>query len=201
MIDECCIRQCVHPLHSDMKMKYLTDIKIIYESLLEDTQIKKQEREVKWNKKQNTSFHHFFSYFFKASPPPRLSGPTEKPEGKKITTRRTDGNVVLIPLRILEDEPNLVTGEPIKCGNCFAVLTSTGVLETDGEIKMWKWWEDILILLLLVCLCSIVNMRPENVLKLGSVDRCLGGILFHVIVSHGEVSCSNWSGIILVIQP
>lgn len=66
MIDECCIRQCVHPLHSDMKMKYLTDIKIIYESLLEDTQIKKQEREVKWNKKTKHFISSlFFLFYFK----------------------------------------------------------------------------------------------------------------------------------------
>ncbi|XP_059162190.1 circularly permutated Ras protein 1-like [Physella acuta] len=55
-----------------------------------------------------------------------------------VIEKKTDGNVVLIPLRNLANEPKLVTGDPIKCGQCLAVLTSTARLESEGELKTWK---------------------------------------------------------------
>uniref|UniRef100_A0A0B6ZYY1 Uncharacterized protein n=1 Tax=Arion vulgaris TaxID=1028688 RepID=A0A0B6ZYY1_9EUPU len=56
----------------------------------------------------------------------------------KVTEKKTDGNVVLIALKILGDEPNLVTGDPIKCAGCLAVLTSTAVLVEDGDTMTWN---------------------------------------------------------------
>ncbi|GFR80858.1 type A von Willebrand factor domain-containing protein [Elysia marginata] len=56
---------------------------------------------------------------------------------KKITTTKTDGNVVLIPLRDLANDPNLVTGDPITCKGCQVVLTSTATLVTVGETSSW----------------------------------------------------------------
>ncbi|XP_059162189.1 circularly permutated Ras protein 1-like isoform X2 [Physella acuta] len=55
-----------------------------------------------------------------------------------VIEKKTDGNVVLVPLRNLANEPKLVTGDPIKCVQCLAVLTSTARLESEGELKTWK---------------------------------------------------------------
>ncbi|BFZ11808.1 hypothetical protein BsWGS_14847 [Bradybaena similaris] len=58
--------------------------------------------------------------------------------GVKIKEKKLDANVVLIPLRILGDEPHLVTGDPITCAQCMAVLTSTAVLKANGDTKKWE---------------------------------------------------------------
>lgn len=75
-----------------------------------------------------------------AQAPPQVerSGETSRAE-IKIKEKKTDANVVLIPLRILGDEPHLVTGDPITCAQCMAVLTSTAVLKADGDTKKWEW--------------------------------------------------------------
>ncbi|XP_005100963.1 circularly permutated Ras protein 1 isoform X2 [Aplysia californica] len=68
--------------------------------------------------------------------PPRTYRAASAPT-KKVMQQKTDANVVLIPFGNLEEEPKLVTGDPIRCGKCRAVLTSTGKLESDGDTSIW----------------------------------------------------------------
>ncbi|KAK3751627.1 hypothetical protein RRG08_012688 [Elysia crispata] len=71
-------------------------------------------------------------------PPPSTLCVAEKTSNKKkIKTTKTDGNVILISLRDLANEPNLVTGDPITCKNCQAVLTGTSILIINGETSSW----------------------------------------------------------------
>lgn len=63
-----------------------------------------------------------------------------KPITRVDYQRKMDGNVVMLELGTLENELNLVTGDPIKCKSCEAVLSATACLEgTEGEKKTWKW--------------------------------------------------------------
>ena len=59
---------------------------------------------------------------------------------KKVKEQKTDANVVLISLRNLENEPNLITGDPIMCIQCRAVVTSTARLEFNGGRASWTWY-------------------------------------------------------------
>ena len=65
-----------------------------------------------------------------------------KPSSTRVVKQqKTDGNVVLLSLGKLAEEPNLVTGDPLRCGQCEAVLSSTSTLtpqEEDGK-KTWTW--------------------------------------------------------------
>ncbi|KAI8785193.1 circularly permutated Ras protein 1 [Biomphalaria glabrata] len=75
--------------------------------------------------------------------PPRFSNmPTanglDSDRVKKIKERKTDGNVILIPFKNLADDLQLVTGDPVKCGQCKAVLTSTARLEHEGDATIWN---------------------------------------------------------------
>ncbi|KAH9509945.1 hypothetical protein Btru_044693 [Bulinus truncatus] len=57
---------------------------------------------------------------------------------KKVKEKKTDGNVILIPFKNLADEFQLVTGDPVKCKQCKAVLTSTARLEIQGRSRIWN---------------------------------------------------------------
>lgn len=85
---------------------------------------------------------------------------------KKIITTKTDGNVVLIPLRDLANEPNLVTGDPIMCNSCRAVLTSTAILVTDGDTSTWTCE---------FCGCKMtgLNISTDEIPKGDSIDFML----------------------------
>ena len=60
---------------------------------------------------------------------------------KEQTVQQANGNVLLIKMDILEDEPNIVTGDPTYCKGCYAILSSTSVLEKEenGKQSMWIW--------------------------------------------------------------
>ncbi|XP_059162219.1 circularly permutated Ras protein 1-like [Physella acuta] len=93
---------------------------------------------------------HSFKRKSKAPPSAKCAYSVQPPKGYDVKDgesdenvvivleKKTDGNVVLVPLRNLANEPKLVTGDPIKCGQCLAVLTSTARLESEGELKSWK---------------------------------------------------------------
>lgn len=67
-------------------------------------------------------------------PPPRRQAVSKRRDRQ----RKTDGNVVLISLGQLAEEPNLVTGDPMRCGKCEVVLSSTSTLtpQDDGK-RTW----------------------------------------------------------------
>ncbi|XP_076442236.1 circularly permutated Ras protein 1-like isoform X2 [Babylonia areolata] len=52
--------------------------------------------------------------------------------------RKADGNAVLLSLGRLAEDPNLVTGDPLRCEQCQAVLSATSSLtqQPDGK-KTW----------------------------------------------------------------
>nr|KAG5714795.1 hypothetical protein BaRGS_000283 [Batillaria attramentaria] len=56
---------------------------------------------------------------------------------KEGLLKKTDGNVVLLSLGKLADDPNIITGDPTKCSSCQAVLSSTSKLVVDGDKKAW----------------------------------------------------------------
>ena len=55
--------------------------------------------------------------------------------------QKADGNVVLLSLGKLAEEPNLMTGDPLRCCQCEAVLSSTSKLtqQPDDHKKTWTW--------------------------------------------------------------
>jgi hypothetical protein len=59
--------------------------------------------------------------------------------------RKEDANVVMLNMGRLGEEPVLITGDPVTCRQCQAVLSSTSVLSPqqakggDAGKKMWKW--------------------------------------------------------------
>ena len=71
------------------------------------------------------------------------AGPSSpKPKSTHVAQqRKADGNVVLLSLGKLAEEPNLVTGDPLRCCQCEAVLSSTSKLtqQPDDHKKTWTW--------------------------------------------------------------
>nr|KAG5688943.1 hypothetical protein BaRGS_031342 [Batillaria attramentaria] len=62
----------------------------------------------------------------------------ERPEARRVVKeKKTDGNVVLLSLGKLGEDPNLITGDPTRCRSCEAVLSSTSKLQGEGEKKVW----------------------------------------------------------------
>ena len=61
-------------------------------------------------------------------------------EEKKV--RKADANVMLLKMEILEEDPNIVTGDPIHCQQCVAILSSTSMLEKEeqGDKFTWPWY-------------------------------------------------------------
>lgn len=56
---------------------------------------------------------------------------------RKAKEKKMDGNVVLLSLGKLADDPNLITGDPTRCRSCEAVLSSTSKLTGEGDNKVW----------------------------------------------------------------
>ncbi|XP_038074150.1 circularly permutated Ras protein 1-like [Patiria miniata] len=63
-------------------------------------------------------------------------------KSKKMAYRKADSNIVLLPLGTLENEPTVVTGDPIHCSECQSVLSHVSKLdqaEADGDSnRKWK---------------------------------------------------------------
>ncbi|KAL3873143.1 hypothetical protein ACJMK2_036297 [Sinanodonta woodiana] len=75
------------------------------------------------------------------NPPQRAFLEPEKKESRKTQTekvKKADTNVVMLSMSMLEDEPNIVTGDPQKCSGCQAILSSISKLEPAGEKYHWK---------------------------------------------------------------
>ncbi|XP_046381349.2 circularly permutated Ras protein 1-like [Haliotis rufescens] len=63
--------------------------------------------------------------------------PREAAGRTPIKTKKIDGNVVHIPLGTLADDPQLVTGDPVRCRKCDAVLCQTSSLIDNGDARQW----------------------------------------------------------------
>ena len=63
-------------------------------------------------------------------------------ERKKKRVKKADANVLLLRMNILEDDPQIVTGDPVHCAGCDAILSSTSTLErAEGEQHSpWIWY-------------------------------------------------------------
>ena len=59
----------------------------------------------------------------------------------KKNVRKANTNVMMLKMDILEEEPNVVTGDAIHCGCCAAILSSTSILEKLEEAthSTWNW--------------------------------------------------------------
>lgn len=62
----------------------------------------------------------------------RPKGPIER---KKV--RKADGNVLMLKMDILEEEPQIVTGDPVHCRSCNSILSAISVLEKEGDKSTW----------------------------------------------------------------
>lgn len=60
------------------------------------------------------------------------------PRVRKV--KKADANVLMLKMEILEEEPNIVTGDPVQCKECQAILSSISSLEREGEHSTWVWW-------------------------------------------------------------
>ncbi|KAH3859158.1 circularly permutated Ras protein 1-like [Dreissena polymorpha] len=58
-------------------------------------------------------------------------------ERKKV--RKADANVLLLKMDILENEPQVVTGDPTYCKSCRAILSSTSTLEKPEGSDQSTW--------------------------------------------------------------
>ncbi|XP_033628507.1 circularly permutated Ras protein 1-like [Asterias rubens] len=122
-----------------------------------------------------------------AAPPPlphRGVGSADSKSKKKMVYRKADANVVLLSLGTLEDEPTVITGDPVHCSKCQSVLSLISHLEVadeggDGN-KQWK------------CeFCSQVNdsldIEEEEIPKEKSVDYLLAA-------AEGKATSSDKAG-------
>ncbi|XP_071081331.1 circularly permutated Ras protein 1-like [Haliotis cracherodii] len=75
----------------------------------------------------------------KCGPPSSSPLPPPPPPGPRtpVKTKKIDGNVVHIPLGTLADDPQLVTGDPVRCRKCDAVLCQTSSLIDNGATRQW----------------------------------------------------------------
>ncbi|XP_022105296.1 circularly permutated Ras protein 1-like [Acanthaster planci] len=89
---------------------------------------------------------------------------------KKMVYRKADSNIVLLPLGNLANEPTVVTGDPVLCGECQSVLSHISKLDhTEAEGDGTRKWK---------CeFCSRVNegldIVEEEIPKEKSVDYLL----------------------------
>ena len=47
---------------------------------------------------------------------------------------------MMLKMEILEEEPNIVTGDPVQCKGCQAILSSISTLEREGDQSTWVWY-------------------------------------------------------------
>ena len=61
------------------------------------------------------------------------------PAPRKVQCKKQDGNIVHVALGELAEEPILVTGDPVRCSQCAAVLCRTSTITGEGDHRIWKW--------------------------------------------------------------
>ncbi|KAL4238999.1 hypothetical protein ACF0H5_003703 [Mactra antiquata] len=95
------------------------------------------------------------------------SEPVKKIQEKK-KMKKASANVMLLKMDILEDEPNVVTGDPTHCKQCDAILSSISVLEKEEQGEQSTWTCEF---------CGHKNegidMSPEEIPKGDSFDFVL----------------------------
>ncbi|KAL4239000.1 hypothetical protein ACF0H5_003704 [Mactra antiquata] len=93
--------------------------------------------------------------------------PKKKVQEKK-KMKKASANVMLLKMDILEDEPNVVTGDPTHCKQCDAILSSISVLEKEEQGEQSTWTCEF---------CGHknegINMSPEDIPKGDSFDFVL----------------------------
>ncbi|XP_052769776.1 circularly permutated Ras protein 1-like isoform X2 [Mya arenaria] len=77
--------------------------------------------------------------------PSRSSGVKQR---KKV--RKADANVLLLKMDILEEEPRVVTGDPIHCAGCDAILSAISVIEKPEGADHSSW------------VCEFCDHKNEN---------------------------------------
>ncbi len=104
-----------------------------------------------------------------ASAPAAAAGSAASEAKKKMAYRKADSNIVLLSLGTLENEPTVMTGDPVHCSKCKSVLSLISHLEAADEDDDGKKWK---------CeFCSQVNdnldIAEEEIPKEKSVDYLL----------------------------
>ncbi|XP_041351897.1 circularly permutated Ras protein 1-like [Gigantopelta aegis] len=64
--------------------------------------------------------------------------PATLPAARNLQCKKLDGNIVHVALGELAEEPKLVTGDPVRCSRCKAVLCSTSTITGEGGDRVWK---------------------------------------------------------------
>ncbi|KAJ8045692.1 Circularly permutated Ras protein 1 [Holothuria leucospilota] len=72
-------------------------------------------------------------------PPSRPSAPSRRGPKKIQKTKKTDGNIILVSLGTLENDPQIMTGDAVKCSNCPAILSHVSEVGSGESTKRpWK---------------------------------------------------------------
>ncbi|PIK41861.1 putative circularly permutated Ras protein 1 [Apostichopus japonicus] len=76
--------------------------------------------------------------------PPRVPDRVPYAEIKSHKTRRADGNVILVSLGTLENDPKIMTGDAVSCCKCPAILShiSTVTPSSSGDTSKQTWMCD-----------------------------------------------------------
>ena len=74
-----------------------------------------------------------------AAPEEHEEKPKEKKPPRKMKVKKASGNVVVIPLGKLADDPNTVTGDAVFCKSCKGVLSSVSVVKKEEDKATWTW--------------------------------------------------------------
>ncbi|KAJ8045691.1 Circularly permutated Ras protein 1 [Holothuria leucospilota] len=70
-------------------------------------------------------------------PPP--SAPLPRRPKKVQKTKKTDGNIILVSLGTLENDPQIMTGDAVECSNCPAILSHVSEVGSGESTKRpWK---------------------------------------------------------------
>ncbi|XP_041351895.1 circularly permutated Ras protein 1-like [Gigantopelta aegis] len=70
--------------------------------------------------------------------PPSAVKSATPPAAKNLQCKKLDGNIVHVALGELAEEPNQVTGDPVRCSRCKAVLCSTSTITGESGDRVWK---------------------------------------------------------------
>ncbi|XP_071833030.1 circularly permutated Ras protein 1-like isoform X2 [Apostichopus japonicus] len=76
--------------------------------------------------------------------PPRVPSRRRSAKIKSHKTRRADGNVILVSLGTLENDPKIMTGDAVSCCKCPAILShvSTITPSSSGDTSTQTWMCD-----------------------------------------------------------
>ena len=65
--------------------------------------------------------------------------PSPKKKNKLVKVKKIDANVFALTLASLNQNMPLMSGDPVYCSQCDAVLSCISVLDKDEDKHIWNW--------------------------------------------------------------